>query len=314
MSARTRRAARWLVGIGLLVILLAVLDVGQIGARLASVHLGLALPAIAGLVGVHLIAVASWRRLGANLADVDLEWPNAIRLYYAGLAVGTVTPGNIGSDVYRVTALGNRAAFGRLTRVVVIQRLTSLGAVVSLGVLGALALPIDGLGPFALLVGAFGVALAIAVVVLSSTAGRFGSLGAAVLRRLGLDDAGSFGGRMRSAVVDGFGFGLVFHVASVLLGYVLVGAVDPALASQQPVVVLAALAVARLSLAIPISPNGIGVQEGLLGVLFLQAGLSPETAIAASLLNRLALLGAAALGAVSLAASPHPGPAIAADG
>ena len=311
MSPRAWRAARWVVGIGIAVVLLAVVDVGEIAARLASVDLRRAIPAIAGLVGVHLIAVASWRRLTANLGGTELEWRKAIRLYYAALALGTVTPANIGADVYRVTALGDRAAFGRLTRVVVIQRLTSLGAVVYLGIVGALALPIDGLGPFVLLVGAFGVVLGIAVVVLSSAAGRFGRLAAVLLRRLGLDEPGSFRGRVRSALIDGFGYGLVFHAASVLLGYVLVGAVDPAVASQQPVVVLAALAVARLSLAIPVSPNGIGVQEGLLGVLFVQVGLPPETAIAGALLNRLALLIAAGLGALSLGAAGKAQPAIA---
>jgi uncharacterized membrane protein YbhN (UPF0104 family) len=308
VSPRARRAARWAVALGIAAILVAVLDVGEILARLAAADLRLAVPALAGLVAVHLVAVASWQRLTANLAGDELDWPTAVRLYYAALAVGTVTPANIGADVYRVTALGDRSAFGRLTRVVVIQRLTSLAAVVYLGIVGSLALPIDGLGPFVILVGVLGALLTVGVLVLSSSPSRLNGLAGAALHRLGLDDAGTFQGRFRSALVDGFGFGLAFHLASLVLGFVLVAAVDPGVVAAHPIVVLASLAVARLSLALPISPNGIGVQEGLLTVLFFQVGLPPETAIAAALLNRVALLLAAGLGAISLASTgqAHP--------
>jgi uncharacterized membrane protein YbhN (UPF0104 family) len=302
MSPRARRGARWLVAIALVGVLVAVLNPGEILARLASANALLAFPAIAGLVGVHVVAAGAWRRLVTTLAGDHLDWKTAIRMYYAGLAVGTVTPGNIGADAYRVTALGDRASAGRLTRVVVVQRLTSLVAVAFLGVLGALALPIEGLGPLVLLLAAFAVAVAVAVLLLSTSASRFGGAVGGLLRRLGLDDAGSFQGRLRSALVDGLGFGLVFHATSLLLGLVLVAAVDPVVAAQRGIVVLAALAVARVSLALPISPNGIGVQEGVLGILFVQLGLPPETAIAAALLNRLALLLAAGIGAVSLSA------------
>ncbi len=300
MSVRARTAVRWLVGIAIVVVLLALLDLREVGARLAAANLALAVPAIAGLVAVHLIAAASWRRLTATLAGDRLDWPTTVRTYYAGLALGTVTPGNIGADAYRVTAFGDREARGRLTRVVVVQRLTSLAAVAYLGVIGALALPIEGLGPWVLLLGAVGVAVVVAVVLLSTSAGRFGGLVGDLLGRLGLDDAGTFHGRLRSALVDGLGFGLVFHAASLVLGLVLVGAVDPGVVEARPIVILAALAVARVSLALPLSPNGIGIQEGLLGILFLQAGLPAETAIAAALLNRVAMLLAAALGAVCL--------------
>ena len=303
MSPLVRRRLRWAIAVALVAVLVAVLDVGQLASRLAGADLRLAVPAIGGLVAVHLIAVSSWRRLTANLVGRELAWPLAVRLYYAALAVGTVTPANIGADVYRVTALRDRAAVGRLTRVVVVQRLTSLAAVAYLGVVGALALPIDGLGPFVVLVGMLGATLAVAVVFLSSSPGRMAGLAGSMLRQLGLDDAGTFQGRLRSALVDGFGFGLAFHLTSLVLGFLLVAAVDPAVAGGQPIVVLASLAVARLSLALPITPNGIGVQEGLLGVLFIQLGLAPETAIAAALLNRLALLLAAGLGALSLASS-----------
>src|SRR6185295_3727965 len=108
---------------------------------------------------------------------------------------------------------------------------------------------------------------------------------------------------------DGFGLALLFHTVSLVLGLVLVRAVD-ADATRDPWIVLGALAVARLSLAVPISPNGIGIQEGLLAILFVQLGLPADTAIAAALLNRLGFLLTAAVGAAALvspgAARPVP--------
>ena len=61
--------------------------------------------------------------------------------------------------------------------------------------------------------------------------------------------------------------------------------------------VLASIAIARLSILIPLSPSGLGFQEAALTVLFLQIGLTAELALATALLNRLALLGTMALGA-----------------
>ena len=72
----------------------------------------------------------------------------------------------------------------------------------------------------------------------------------------------------------------------------------------------AALAVARLAIAIPLSPSGLGFQEGALSALFVGIGLSPATALAALLLARVSLLttaiaGAVAFGTVSGVSSPR---------
>jgi uncharacterized membrane protein YbhN (UPF0104 family) len=54
--------------------------------------------------------------------------------------------------------------------------------------------------------------------------------------------------------------------------------------------VVAAIVVARLSLAIPILPSGLGANEAILAVLFTGLGLFPQAAIAGLLLGRVALL------------------------
>jgi uncharacterized membrane protein YbhN (UPF0104 family) len=89
------------------------------------------------------------------------------------------------------------------------------------------------------------------------------------------------------SVVTGTGLGLAFHGVSVLLTALLIAAVDPS-AVGMPVV--AAIVVARLSLAIPILPSGLGANEAILALLFTGLGLSPQAAIAGLLLGRVALL------------------------
>ena len=311
MSPRVRTGIRWAIGLILLGALISTLDLGALGARLGALNFGIAVPAILGLVAVHLVAATSWRQLTWHLAGVRLGWRTTIRLYYAGQALGTVTPANLGADVYRVMATDDGPGRMRMAGPVVIQRLMSIVALLLLGVFGALVVPIDGLGPFvvALLLLAVGVGALTAVATRGAPSLRARLVRGPVLRlvqRLGLDGAAdpvtgaTADGNLASAARDGLGLGLVFHGLSLLMGLALVAAVEPG-AVAQPLEVLGALAIARLSLTVPISPNGIGIQEGALAILFVQLGLPPDVALAAALLNRLALLLTAGIGAIALA-------------
>jgi uncharacterized membrane protein YbhN (UPF0104 family) len=225
-----------------------------------------------------------------------------VRLFYAAQAIGGVTPGNVGGDVHRAIALsvaghGPRASVTPL----LIQRATSYAA---LGLLGILALaPVadraDAAVPFVLLGCGFAVAIvvALAVVVLP---GRFASLRARVATYLGLPAGATISspvGTLAGAAAIGLAFGLAFHASAVVWTWLLISAVDPSL-SVLPA--MAALAISRLSLAVPITPSGIGVQEGALALLFVQLGMSPETALAGMLLARLSLVITTAVGAVFL--------------
>ena len=94
--------------------------------------------------------------------------------------------------------------------------------------------------------------------------------------------------------------GLAFHTLSIGLTLLLILALDPVIPLP---VALAAITVARLSLAVPITPSGLGVQEGVLALLFGSVGLAPETAIAGLLLGRLALVLTTGIGVLLLAGS-----------
>lgn len=313
MSRRARTTLRWGLGLGLLVVVVAWFDVASVGDRLSSVDLALAVPAMVGLVAVHLVAALSWQRLTFRLAGVRLDARSTIRLYYAAQALGALTPANAGADLFRVAAVDPGSGRARLARPVLVQRLTSIVALVLIGAAGLVALPIEGRGPLLVAVALMGLAAIAGIAVLTTRAAPRG--GAApragdalrFARWLGpIFDAGQGGNQRVSVLRDGVGLGLAFHAISLLLGLALVAAVH-APSAARPVEVLAALAVARLSLAVPLSPNGIGIQEGALSVLFATLGLLPDVALAAALLNRMALVATAVLGSILLIAGARTG-------
>jgi uncharacterized protein (TIRG00374 family) len=100
-----------------------------------------------------------------------------------------------------------------------------------------------------------------------------------------------------AAVAAGLVLGVAFHAAAIACTFILVLSVQP---SAPVLPVLAALAVARLALSVPISPSGLGIQEAALIVLFAGIGLEAEVALAAMLLGRVALLATTALGSTWL--------------
>jgi uncharacterized membrane protein YbhN (UPF0104 family) len=287
---------RWGIGIAIVVGLVLTLDVSALGARLAAANLSLVALAVAGLSSLHLLGAATWRELMRRLVGIRLAWFATVRLYYAAQALGGFTPANIGSDAYRVIAL--RASGEGLANAVlpiVVQRATSYLAV---SLIGAAALVV-ATSPAPFTVGITIGALVLSAVVIGLGAviaigsGRLRSLRERLLGPDARDRRGLLG-----ALAIGLMLGLVFHLAGIWLTYGIVLAVDPGAASLAAV---AAVAIARVSLLIPITPSGLGFQEAALALLFIGIGLPAESALAASLLARLSLVLTGALGAVALA-------------
>jgi uncharacterized membrane protein YbhN (UPF0104 family) len=248
--------------------------------------------AIAVLVftAVHSVAALNWRAIVARLGGTPITAAAALRTYYASQAIGGITPANLGGDAYRVvTTRSDGADWSDAALSVLVQRATSFAALAVLGVVALSALP-DVIYVAAPLIG---VAVALALVLAVPVA-------ILVRRHGGLTDHA----RRRSlttATLVGLAGGLAFHAIAIAASYALVIAVDP---SASGLGILAAVALARLSLAVPIAPSGIGVQEGALAALFILLGASPESAVAASLLGRLALITTTAIGLTLIARRP----------
>jgi glycosyltransferase 2 family protein len=282
-------ALRWALGLAVVVVLVTQLGAGNVLAQLGGVDLRFAVPAIIGLMVVHLLGAISWRVLQAAFGATTQSWPALLRHYYVAQAIGGITPANIGSDAYRFLALrGDADGWQRVAFPIVVQRATSSAAVSLLGVGALLFLP-----PAAGIAGWI-VSGALVIGVVSSAVILLIQLRGGG-KRLGL--GGEARHASRGALIRGttiaFGLGLAFHASSILLAYVLVTSITSA---GHPAQIIAALAVARLSILIPFSPSGLGFQDGALAMLFVGIGLPADVALAAALLNRIALVMTTLLG------------------
>lgn len=304
MSARAWSVARWLLGVGVVALLVVGLDAPAIATRIASANGPLVVTGVLGLTAVHVLGAAAWAILCRQLGGLRLGWASALRVYFAAQALGGVTPANIGGDAYRIAAV-RRAGLGWSAAVapVLVQRATSYLALAILVVPALAVLAATSHLPAAvLLAGLFACALAGGVALLLIVApARLSALRARLPRLAAPSEPGLSGGApdgwrlppLRSVGVA-TGFGLAFHASSVLLTALLLVAVDPSAVGAP---VLAAIVVARLSLAVPILPSGLGAYEAILTLLFAGLGLAPETALAGLLLGRLALVLTTLLGA-----------------
>lgn len=258
---------------------------------------------VVGLTVVHVVAASAWWSMLRIAAGVELPWRRAVATFYAAQAIGGVTPANVGGDLHRaVTLRGAGLGWGAAVAPLIVQRATSylalallaVAAIVVLAPMSDLPLPMVAIG------GGTAVLISLAAWLVLSPPAVATGLRSWFVRRVdgaGGSDARLADGLGRSAVV-GLASGLVFHALSIGLTFTLILALDPDIPALPA---LAALTVGRLSLAVPITPSGLGVQEGALAVLFGTIGLSPETAVAGLLLGRLALVSTTVVGAVLLA-------------
>lgn len=290
-----RNLARWGIGIAILVALVLTFDATGIGARLGDVNLPLVMFGVVGLSSLHLLGAATWRTLARRLVGLRLDWWPTVRLYYAAQALGGFTPANIGSDAYRVAVVrGSGEGVRAAVLPIVVQRVTSY---LGVSLVGAAALVIAS-RPTDFAVGVTIGALVLAGVVLGIAS--LVSVGPGWLRPLRarlLGPGAPERRRLAGAVGIGLALGVLFHAMGVGLTFLVVLSVDPGAAS---LAALAAVALARVSLLIPLTPSGLGVQEAALALLFVGIGLPAESAIAASLLARLSLVLTAAVGAAAL--------------
>lgn len=289
--------ARWVLGCAIVGFLLLRFDFGEVAGVLQHVDLRIAVPAILGLVALHLVAAAAWRDLSMRLAEVTLPWWPTITHYYAAQALGSITPANLGGDAYRLAAVRRPArGWATLLLPIVVQRVTSSVALSVVALAGLVLLP-SGFATRLIILAGIGLVLVSGAVALFVRRPR---LLAGPLRFLPQGMRPDLHGVARparawmAALASGVSLALAFHIGSVAMVYALVVALGE---SGDAGPVLASIALARLTILIPLSPSGLGFQEAALTVLFLQIGLPAELALATALLNRLALLGTMALGA-----------------
>ena len=275
-------AARWLLGIGALVLLVVGLDGAEIATRIGSANGVLVAIGVLGLTMIHAVGAAAWMILCRQLGGLRLGWTAGLRVYYSAQALGGVTPANIGGDAYRVVVVRKAGlGWGAAVAPVLVQRATSYLALTLLAIPALALLSVSSRVPQAILGGGIvlcGVAAGLAVTMLVAPA-RLAAFTSRMPWSRGQAGTGvqfdpaAWARPPNRSVAVATGLGVAFHLGSVLLTALLVAAVDPAATG---LAVLAAITIARLSLAVPILPSGLGANEAILALLFGERGIKPR--------------------------------------
>jgi uncharacterized protein (TIRG00374 family) len=261
----------------------------EVVERLHGVNWALAMPIVTGLAGMHLLQVELWRLMSHALNGRRLRRGAAVRAYFVGQALGGITPCNIGADFYRTIAVKTGSTSWREAAVPVLgQRIVSYAASSFLALVAGYLSVAANQGLLFLA----SVVMALALAALWSQRHGLMKLARQSTSRLtpGLAGLLSRAARVyRPTLALGFGF----HLGSVGLMYALllsIGETPPLPAT------IGLLLVARAVSLLPITPYGLGLQEGSLVLLLPSLGVGPESALALSLLARLGTVVVVSLG------------------
>lgn len=231
---------------------------------------------------------------------VRVPGTRVLRVYYIGSLLGTVTPGAIGGEIYRAMAVlpqggaPDPAKSSQRQIVIASILMERLVGLVVIGVLAAVLLPwyapylgADP-GPAVWLVAGGAVALLGGLLVAIRGDGwiqRVPALGSSRLATRLRDLYAAFVGYRRhpAAVARFVGWTVLEALVQVLLDYLAVRA----LGIHPPLAFLCAMPLLHLLIRLPLTFEGLGLQEGLFAILLHRAGHTGEAGVAASLLLRV---------------------------
>jgi len=285
--------AKLLVGTSLVVVLARSTDLRQVVQILRSTNPFLF--AVVCLIAVldRVLMAYKWNLLLRARGVFASLW-QITRLYFVGYLVGSFTPGAVGGDAYRVAALWRRGKAGIILSTVVLERFVGVTVILTIA---AIALPFStryiganaGSWVWIITLGAAATVIALCLslapsIVLGVTrrlpsVSRFG-----VTRKLG-DFYTAYAEHRNHMGILG-----VFTALTALEVLVLV-VVNYLAARSLGVDVsfgyfLCVMPVLHILLRLPVTVQGIGVQEGLFVYFLVLAGFSAADGLAISLLHR----------------------------
>ena len=284
---------RLALGLGLLALAVGSAELATVGETLLGLNPWLALAALALFLGDRALMAYKWDVL-LRARSIGIGFLTALRLYLVSGLVGTVTPGGIGGDVYRVVALAGFRPKSAVAATVIVERL--LGVVVmglfTLATLPAAAEYFGLTSPAA--------AWSIVVLVVASLGAFLLPLRPGAAERLWQrvpllrlqrirDKLDLFLAAYRE---PGAHSATATFLALTVLDMLVMIAVDlvaaRALGIDAPWLFFIVTTPAIQFLGrLPITVGGLGVQEGLYVVALVHAGFPPETGVAFALLRRV---------------------------
>ncbi len=301
--ARFIDAFKVIVSLSLVAYLLVRVDFAAVGTAIAGAPLDLLFLAFLVLHVDRILQGGKWWVL-IRSTGVSFSFWQAVANTYAGNFAGQFLPSGVGGDVVRVVLLKrmNLSAI-EVAASIVVERLFGLFALVSVASIAigvATALGIDLPGSVGAMVWALFVLMAAGLVAsFTPTVDRAITTTTGTLRRLPLgipflqkvDDLASAYRRYsarHSTLVRYF----ALSIAEVLLIVAVNVILCRALGIDIPAIFLLLIVPVTLILyRIPISVSGIGVQEGVFGYFFAQAGFGIDAGVTLSLVLRLIEVG-----------------------
>ena len=305
MSPRTRLAARIALSIGLLLLILVFVDLGEMFTRLRAVDPWLFLVLLALLTADRFLMAFKWLLL-VRVQELRLTFPQALRAYYISSFAGLFLPMTVGADVIRAMAVRRAGSTPKILATIALER--GLGAIsqILLATLSMSMIVILGLDMgvsnlhLALIVALLLVILLVSLPFSFWLAGRVAraleSRGSLARKAAELADAYAESRHHRGViwtfllltVTEGF-FPIAWYwVAALALGLDL-----------PFVLFVATIPIVFMVARLPISLGGMGVLEGSFVVLAGLLGIATDDAFSIVILCRLAELLALLPGAVA---------------
>jgi len=259
----------------------------------------IALTALAFCIVGLIMSAIRWNIL-VRAHDIHISNSLATRCYWVGAFFSNFLPSNIGGDVVRVIAMKRPNKLAPIGASIIVERMTGLAVILFLVIFSLLLrseyYSDDGLY-FLVWLGVGGLATTLLAIVLAGRqvsrlmsfwARKDGSWirrGINKLRKL--VDGVNFYGRVKGAVLLSLVWAAFFYADMIIFHYFALAAVGAHLPWFE---VLFIAPLIPLVSFLPISVNAIGVAEGTFVFFYAQAGVPPETALAAALLLRLLMM------------------------
>jgi uncharacterized protein (TIRG00374 family) len=309
---RLRQIAFRLIGLGILALIIAKLDVKATVAVLADLRISYLLAA--AFANLLLFGLKSWRwRMLLRMQGIDYRWRDAFLAFVAGLFLGLVTPGRVG-EMWKALYLKQDCDVPVSTGLasVLADRLFDFYTILLLGALGLAwfrLLPAWSLGLVAVAIGA---AFLLPLALLSE---RIADLGVGATARLPFvrryaAPLAEAAGRFQEGLRPLLGPSLMRPLALTAVAYALFFSQGQLLALaldlQVGIAYLAVcLSVAGVVTLLPISFSGLGTRDAVLITLFAPMGLASEQAVAYSCLFFLSFyVGGGIIGALGWQIKP----------
>jgi len=287
MRDKLINALKVVVTVGLLAAVALTVDLRQVWQTLATAHWDDMLSAIALYQLGILVRSYRWKVL-LDGQEVRVPYGRLVNLYYVGTFFNNFLPSGFGGDVVKMYELSRHGASGALAvSTVLVDRMMGL---LVLFAMALVALPLSWhLVPasvaWALLVLIVGVALAVWLFLnrplIEALAARLGPLRKALAHEKVAAFYASFHRYRRTALFKAAAASLVFNLTLILVQIYLARAVGVYIGLGY---FLVFVPIISSLLALPISISGFGVREGGYVLLFGQAGVIANQAVAMSLL------------------------------